>query len=155
MAVHLEPFCREDLEFVRGLRNGFRQYFFDTASIDPWQQEEWYKKYLLSDCLMWTVWWFNRKVGTISLTCLPNSWVITDGSMNSRVRIDSYEIGNLMLLPEYQGKGIMLESMRQLTAMNPLAVYMAQVKPDNAASLRLFKSAGFWRVPKKKKKVKK
>lgn len=135
MAVHLEPFSREDLEFVRGLRNGFRQYFFDTKPIDPWQQEEWYKKYLLSDCLMWIVWWYNRRVGVISITAtLPNT----------------YEIGNLMLLPEYQGKGIMLEAMRQLTAMNPKVFYVAYVKPGNSASLRCFKNAGFWRVPKKK-----
>jgi RimJ/RimL family protein N-acetyltransferase len=57
-----------------------------------------------------------------------------------------------MLLPPYQGRGIMQEALRQVTAMNTKAFYVAYVKSDNSASLRLFKQADFWRVPKKRRK---
>jgi RimJ/RimL family protein N-acetyltransferase len=146
MTVHLEPFCHEDLEFMRGLRNAHRKWFFNTKPVDPWQQEEWYLQYLASNVLFWTVWDNSTKVGIISRKPVLSVYLSGDGMTTV------YELGNLMLLPAWQGRGIMQEAMRLITIMSPYSFYIAHVKSDNAASLRCFKNAGFWRVPKGRKK---
>ena len=135
MAVHLEPLGPDDLEFVRCLRNHYREWFFDKRRIAPWEQDKWYYNYLKSTCLFWIIYYEDRPVGTIS---------------KAKRSDNVWEVGNLMLLPMYQGKGIMQEAMKQV--MLPGCFYVAYVRPNNAASLRLFKAAGFWRVPKKRRK---
>jgi len=139
MAVYLKPLSTEHLEFVRCLRNHYREWFFDKRRIGPWDQQEWYFKYLKSNCLFWVIYYEDRPVGTISRSKCTDF-------------LNVFELGNLMLLPPYQGRGIMQEALRQVTAMNTKAFYVAYVKSDNSASLRLFKQADFWRVPKKRRK---
>lgn len=136
MHVHLEPLGRQHLEFVRALRNSLRHWFFDSTPIARRAQEKWYREvYLKSSDLIWVIQCNGKNVGTISRkVSAPFNRVV-------------FEIGNLMLLPAYQGKGVMLEAIRLVTAIYPIAFYIAHVKDTNAASLRLFKRAGFWRVP--------
>ena len=138
MTPYLKPLEREHLEFVRALRNANRQWFFNTKPVTEEQQGEWYVKYLKSTMLFWVIYYDDRPVGTISQT------------PNPRLDMSFYEIGNLMLLPSYQGKGIMQKAIQSI--MKPNQFYTAHVKSNNTASLRVFKNAGFWRVPKKRSK---
>lgn len=134
MHVQLKPLRREDLDFLRELRNTLHDSFFDSHIITEAQQDIWYRfNYLVSNTVFWIIWKGKQRIGAISRTQIEHEWPL-------------YEIGNLMLLPEYQGQGIMLDAMQQLINCCLGAFYTAQVKPDNTASLRLFDKAGFWRT---------
>lgn len=142
MAIHLEPLDPSGLEFIRSLRNANRQWFFHSEPIDYKQHLAWYRKYLDSFNLFWVIWYEGVKVGSINRKFIKwtrDGWPI-------------YEIGNLMILPAYRKHGLMLDAMQMVTSLDKQAFYVAQVKPNNRASLALFKRAGFWRVPKSKRK---
>jgi RimJ/RimL family protein N-acetyltransferase len=65
--------------------------------------------------------------------------------------IQCVEIGNLMLESAYHGRGVMATALSKVRALySRNTIFIAHVKPTNRASLRLFESAGFWRVPPKR-----
>lgn len=96
-AIELRSITTEDLEFARAIRNHFRHCFVDDREISSAQQHEWYKR-IASDCdVDFRIIWLNDiRVGTISATQRKNL----------------VEIGNVAVLPEFQGRGIAAEAER-------------------------------------------
>jgi RimJ/RimL family protein N-acetyltransferase len=133
--ISLEQITRKHLEFVRKLRNENRQWFFNKRIISKAQQLEWYKHldHNFSIILLDGV-----PIGTISEHHVHNVEIL------HRTYVGIYEIGNLMLDKKHQGKGYMTEAIRQMTKRG--GFFVAFVKPENSASLKVFERAEFWRT---------
>jgi RimJ/RimL family protein N-acetyltransferase len=139
--ITIRPLTYWDTEYLRRLRNSQRKNFFDQRLVSDHEQQRWWTRYQYDPMLsMGTICMNNRPIGFFSIR------LIVTGSP-----FEVYEIGNLLLDPEYQGRGIMLEALELMNckATQP-AFWVAHVKPGNKASLRMFEKAGFWRVPKAK-----
>lgn len=140
MDIHLRPLTssHEDLEFVRNLRNVNRSYFFDSNWILDWQQHDWWLKMSKNPRYHFYLIEHNGfRIGTISkrhLFDIPFKKTITP----------VYEVGNLMLLYYYQGKGLMHTALAEF--QKEPAFFIAHVKSGNDSSTRVFEKAGFGRI---------
>lgn len=123
--MRLRPSEQRDLDRIRELRNRNRCWFFDDREISAEEQRQWFASLGERGVCFYVIEEDERIVGTISVTTTP------DGS----------EIGNLILDDDYRGRGLMTRAVRELIA-EP-GVYFARVKPDNEASLDVFRRAGF------------
>jgi RimJ/RimL family protein N-acetyltransferase len=123
--MQLRPLAEADLEFVRTLRNANRQFFFTGAEISPEQQRQWFRLLPSRPIDFFVIEHNGAAVGTISAKRSPD-WI---------------EIGNLLLVREAQGQGLMRQAVNQLTAAP--GRYFSEVKPDNRKSLAVFAAAGF------------
>lgn len=130
--LQLKLITENDLEFVRQLRNANRKWFFDSQEISPEQQKKWFKSLYSGDLRFrfYIIWLDDQRAGTVSRKYLKQ---------------DVTEIGNLMLIPEAQGKGIMTDVIRKLRVRDN-HFYIAFVKPSNKKSLAVFERAGFARI---------
>ncbi len=135
--INLRPITGDhlDLEFVRNLRNANRAYFFDQSWVLDWQQHEWYTKISKNPHYRFYIIEHNGfMIGTISRRHLFDIEF-------KKKPTPVYELGNLMLLYHYQGKGLMhatITLMRQERAF-----FIAHVRTGNTASTRVFEKAGF------------
>ncbi len=123
--VRLRPITADDLESVRLLRNANRHAFFDDREISIDDQRRWFERLPERPVRFLVIELEHRVIGTIS--------VANTGA--------GKEIGNLVLDPQYRGRGIMGWAVAQLTAEPGL--YLAEIKVDNAASQKVFAAAGF------------
>ena len=136
--ISLRLITKQDLEFVRQLRNANRRYFFDTKVVTKKSQQEWWSRYLDSHGhLFYIICHNNIPIGTIAESSLGT---VQAGNVVHGL----FEVGNLMLNRDAQGKGYMTEALRQLTARG--GFFVAFVKPRNTASLKVFERGEFWRV---------
>jgi RimJ/RimL family protein N-acetyltransferase len=127
--MHLRLLARADLEAVRLLRNNCREAFFDSREIDAGQQVAWFERLDRASVSFFVIEEDGVVVGTVSVTDRP----------------DAREVGNLTLHPSCRGRGLMRQAVVQLTALP--GCYVAEIRPDNARSLRVFRAAGFVEEP--------
>lgn len=114
-----------DLDRVRELRNRNRRWFFDAGEIDSEQQRAWFAALARKPVAFYVIEEDDHVAGTISITESD----------------EGREVGNLILDERYRGRGLMREAVRQLTS-EP-GRYVAEVMPENEASLAVFREAGF------------
>ena len=106
-------------EFIRQLRNmdGVKQGFINQQYITADQHQDFMKKYF--DCFF---------------VCVNNQQPVGYvGVINDDIRVATH--------PDYQGQGVGVFMINQITKKYPLAV--AKIKLQNEASLRLFEKCGF------------
>ncbi|HYB95511.1 MAG TPA: GNAT family N-acetyltransferase [Vicinamibacterales bacterium] len=123
--MRLRALTTDDLEAVRRLRNDNRHAFFDDREISADDHRRWFERLSDRPITFYVLEEDSRVVGTISVTQTPHG----------------REIGNLVLDREFRGRGLMRQAVLQLTS-EP-GTYVADVKPDNHASLSVFNAAGF------------
>ena len=133
--ISLRLITKNDLEFVRGLRNQNRRSFFYTKSITKSQQQGWFNA-LNYD--FYIIWLGDERIGTISEHAIVNI------PLTTKRYCGLFEVGNLMLSKEYQGRGYMTEAMRHLTKRG--GFFVAFVKTSNKASIKVFERGEFWEV---------
>lgn len=125
MDVRLRFLTADDLETVRQLRNANRHSFFDDREISAEDQRRWFERLPERPVRFMVIELDQRVIGTIS---------VAETSVGK-------EIGNLILDPQYRGRGIMRRAVEQLT-VEP-GRYVAEIKVDNQPSQRVFAAAGF------------
>jgi len=125
MNIRLRPLTADDLETVRRLRNANRHAFFDDREISAEDQRRWFERLPERPIRFMVIELDQRVIGTIS---------VAETSAGK-------EIGNLILDPQYRGRGIMSQAVAQLT-VDP-GRYVAEIKADNEPSQRVFAAAGF------------
>jgi RimJ/RimL family protein N-acetyltransferase len=123
--MRIRPLTKDDLETVRRLRNDSRDAFFDNREISAEDQARWFERLRDRPVAFYVLEVDGRVVGTISIT----------------ETAAGREIGNLVLDPAYRGRGLMQSAVAQLTT-EP-GSYVAEVKPGNEPSLRVFTSTEF------------
>ena len=123
--MRLRRLAEGDLEFVRLLRNANRQFFFTDTEISADEQRAWFRLLGSKPIDFFIIEEDGAPVGTISAKRSPG-WI---------------EIGNLLLTPEAQGRGLMRQAVRELTAAP--GRYFSEVKPDNRKSVAVFEATGF------------
>jgi RimJ/RimL family protein N-acetyltransferase len=123
---------REDIDVVYGWRNdpSTRELMFDTDEIQ-----------LDTHRAFWN-WRFYA-------TENADAWIIIDGDERVGViRIDPEEEGHqvdLIVAPQYRGKGIGTEALKLFDKERPMnwIPLIAWIKPENIASKKAFRNAGF------------
>lgn len=139
MTITLRLLEHRDINLLRELRNASRQHFFNTRIITKEQQGQWWEDYMgHPDFVMYAIQSGPTVVGFISVRTIEYH-LVDDWA--------ACEVGNLLVAPAYRGQGVMTQALCELRRLWPGCFWVAHVKPSNAASLRLFKKAGFWRVP--------
>ena len=118
--VSLIPVTEEDLEYIRELRNKFKESFVYNRDISPEQQQIWWKKYCERPRDEYTFYVLRSKtgerMGTTSLT---------------KVKENVYEFGNNILDDQFQGKGYFREVYQQALRILGDNTLMATVLPGN------------------------
>lgn len=138
MSITLRPLYGPDLEDLRQWRNISRDSFFDSSIIETHDEQ--------------LLWFWNRYLNgagpRIYTVCMGTTIRVGFIGFKRLSRYDAplqvVEVGPLITDPKYRGQGIMTGAfryMRRLFQKNTL--WVAHVKPDNHASLRLFEKAGF------------
>ena len=123
--MQLRKIAAADLEFVRRLRNANRHFFFSDAEISAEQQLAWFQSLGSKPIDFFVIEEAATPVGTISAKH-SSGWT---------------EIGNLLLTPEAQGRGLMRQAVSKLTSAP--GRYFSEVKSDNRKSLAVFEATGF------------
>lgn len=123
--VRLRLLTADDLETVRQLRNANRHAFFDDRETSVEDQRRWFERLAQRPVRFMVIELDERVIGTIS---------VAETSAGT-------EIGNLILDPQYRGRGIMRRAIEQLT-VEP-GRYVAEIKAANEPSQRVFAAAGF------------
>ena len=119
--IKLEPITEDDLEYIRLLRNKFKDAFFYKREITKDQQAIWWDKYLAKSREAYTFYVVrlkstNERIGTTSLT---------------RVKEGVYEFGNNILDTSYQGKGYFREVYQTVLGILGDNTLMARVDESN------------------------
>jgi RimJ/RimL family protein N-acetyltransferase len=119
--VRLDPVTKDDLEYIRELRNRYRTSFVYQREITPEQQQAWWQKYSARPRDEYTFYVIRQKatderMGTTSLT---------------KVREGLYEFGNNILDEAYQGKGYFREVYQKALEILGNNTLMATVLPEN------------------------
>lgn len=134
--MELKVITEKDLEFVRNLRNSYRQWFFNNEIVTPEAQLDWYNNHQ-TNYLGFYIIWDSERIGTLSVRDCPFNpdWPIDcpDGKL--------IEIGNLMIDPNLARQGVMAMAITQL--MEKSCNYIAFVKNNNYKSANLFRKLGF------------
>ena len=125
MNLRLRPLTADDLETVRQLRNANRHAFFDDREISAEDQRRWFERLPARPVQFMVIEFDQCVIGTIS---------VAETSAGK-------EIGNLILDPQYRGRGIMRQAVEQLTVEPGRC--LAEIKADNEPSQRVFAAAGF------------
>src|SRR5690349_18055177 len=98
--VTLRSLEKDDLSWVRELRNKNREYFFDNNLVTKEQQEKWFKAL---DYPFYIIEYNGNPAGTIGIK-KNNTYI---------------EIHNVLIDEIYRGKGILKEVMRLLEEKYP------------------------------------
>lgn len=134
--IDLKPIDMNDIEWLRKIRNQYRDSFYSRDEITPQQQRSWYIRYQEeSTDQMFIIKDKNgEQIGTIALY-----------NMNMSDR--SAEIGRIVLLEDYRSQGYMEEALRLVVnyGFNRLRLYRLKVSTylDNAAAIGLYNKVGF------------
>ena len=118
--MELKLITKADLEWARKARNAYRQYFTSQEIISRKQQREWFTRHKDSFFIIW----INKKrAGTVSIS-------------------EKNEIGNVLLLKEYEGKGIFKQVLKLIEAAFSQHLFL-DVKADNKHAIEVYKKLGF------------
>jgi RimJ/RimL family protein N-acetyltransferase len=119
----------EDLEWLRQLRNRYREAFFKTGEITPDQQWIWFST------RPWTdehyVIMADKPIGYFAFVS-PNPELPVFQTAPGRGRIRY--LNSLLVVPEWHGKGVMTSMVKPL--ISEAMSYVGYVREGNAASLR-------------------
>lgn len=138
--VSLKPIGAGDIEWLRSVRNKYRDSFYSRDEISPLQQRAWYDRY--AECntdLMFIIQdKQGEKVGTIAL-------------YNIKMDDRSADVGRIIILDEYRGEGYMEEALNLLVehAFKRMRLFKIKVSTylDNAAAIGLYSKVGFESLP--------
>ena len=118
--MELKLITKADLEWARKARNAYRQYFTSQEIINPKQQKKWLTQHKERFFIIW----INKKrAGTVSVS-------------------KENEIGNILLLKHYQGKGIFKQVLRSIETVFGQHLFL-EVKADNKHAIQVYKKFGF------------
>ncbi|MEO8678748.1 MAG: GNAT family N-acetyltransferase [Vicinamibacterales bacterium] len=126
----LDKIGREDLEFLRQLRNAERRWFFDRAEVTPEAQVIWFERMRLDQSNHW----YLVRVDQAPAGCFS---IKEDGDAGAEVR-------SILLSPAFRGRGVMTTAIT--AAMDQLGHhlrYFAEIIPENNESIKLFTRLGF------------
>ena len=128
--VRLDTIREDDLEFLRRLRNGEREWFFDSSEISAEGQRAWHASLARHP----ETHWYMVRAGNAPAGCFS---IRVGGDGRAEVR-------GILLSPEFRGQGVMTTAIRAAMAeLGPHLRYFAEILPANAASLNLFARLGF------------
>ena len=116
--IELRLITTKDLEWARRIRNNNRQYFFDQEIITKKKMDKWFLEHTSKFFIIWVD---KKRIGTIS--------------------VNTKELGNVLILPEYRKKGIFTKVM-QIVKSNYYVLYL-HVKSDNLEAIKAYKKVGF------------
>lgn len=127
--MRLSKITKDDLDFVRSLRNASKSAFFFDQEVTAEQHQAWYQKIHSSpDVCFWIISIGVIRIGTVSLTR----------------HSDTAEFGNVLIAESMRHKGFARDALRML--IYPQQRFTARIRPDNLASKGLFSSLGFTQV---------
>ena len=118
--LELKLITRTDLEWARKARNEYRQYFISQKTISSKQQQEWFARYNGSFFIIWVD---KKRAGTISVS-------------------KDNEIGNVLILEPYQGKGIFKQVLKLIEKKFGQHLFLV-VKSENKHAIKVYKKMGF------------
>lgn len=132
---NLQLLGRDDIEWLRTLRNSCRDSFFNAGEITPEQQETWFRRSPWGD-ERWVIWDRSVRVGYFSIQA-PNPELPIFPSDGRPVRY----LSNLLVSADYRGQGVIQEARHVLDTYTN--VYVGYPQVTNAASLRSCIKMGF------------
>lgn len=118
--MELKLITKEDLEWARKARNAYRQYFTSQEIINRKQQEKWFTQHKGSFFIIWVD---KKRAGTVSIS-------------------EENEIGNVLLLKQYEGKGVFKQVLKLIEALFGQHLFL-EVKADNKHAIEVYKKLGF------------
>jgi RimJ/RimL family protein N-acetyltransferase len=126
--IELRKVTREDITYIYNLRNNekIRQMFFDTKPLSKKGNESYWDNRIREKKVSYIVLKMKNPIGFVKLDYCDME--------------KSNYIG-VIIHPLYQGKGYAKEVVNQLKEKHKNL--KAKIKPNNLASLNLFKSCGF------------
>lgn len=137
--IKLKEITKDDLEFVKNLRNKNKDKFFSKMHFTSAGQERWWAAYETqrgteqSD-FTYIIWLDDiTRVGMVAIYNID--WCMKDA-----------EIGRTLLDIQYRGKGYMLEAMTQLLDLVKswsLKTLRLEVYAENEEAIRLYERIGF------------
>ena len=125
------------------LRNLCREAFFDSRLLTEEDQRLWWKQYTRSHPLYQV-----HSIHYSPNTCSPRLiGFLSARWLNIPCDFRVWEVGNLMMDPDFRGRGFMNHALHLLWKDLGKPIFIAHVQESNASSLRFFEKAGFWTVP--------
>jgi len=116
-----------DLDWARKLRNKNRKAFFNSATINQNEMENWFRGiWSTSEPDFYIIWLGDERVGTISAQKV--------GKLT--------KIGNVIIAEEYRARGILKEVLKLITKLYTKN-FELEVKADNKFAADVYKALGF------------
>lgn len=108
--------------------SGIRKYFKQTA-IPTWPEHcKWFENTLKrADKTLYIINHDGNDIGTLRL---------------DEIELNKYEV-SILISPQAQGKGIGVAALSNITELKKHGTFIAEVRPDNLASINAFTRAGF------------
>ena len=126
MIFDIRCLTKQDLEWLRRLRNESSKNFFTTAQITPADQERWYHNKPSGDA-RWVIVDGETSVGYFSIESPRADLPIFPTDL--RVRY----LNSLLVDPDHRGRGV-IQTARMVFA--PSIAYVGYVREGNASSLK-------------------
>jgi RimJ/RimL family protein N-acetyltransferase len=135
--IKLRLITKDDIEWLRTIRNQYRDHFFTHDVITPEQQRRWYQAYADStgrDYMYIIELPDGTKIGTIALYNI---------NMSDRTA----DLGRILLREEYWNHGIMEKAINMVLnlAFNSMRLFKVRIATflDNAGAIALYHKCGF------------
>ncbi len=108
--------------------SGVRKYF-RQAAIPTWPEHcKWFEDTLKrADRALYIINHDGNDIGTLRL---------------DEIELNKYEV-SILITPQAQGKGIGVAALSKITELKKHGMFIAEVRPDNLASINAFTKAGF------------
>ncbi len=133
MSYDIRPLSEQDLNWLRFLRNGCRENFFDTREVTEEGQREWFSN-LSKHQDYFIIWEGEERVGCFAFVPVPTDLPLCETDKPLRY------LASVMVDPAHRGKGIFQEIKRKL---DPETAYMGYVRDGNMGSLKACLKLGF------------
>lgn len=134
--LHVAPLWPADLEFLRTLRNGDRQNFFQTTEITPDQQAQWYASLQLGREQHFILRLGFTRIGSFAFIPPKPDLPIPPGFDPDR----TIYLSACMLAPEHRGRSLLATAVRPWLA--PPWLYVGYVRVGNTSSVRFCEKIG-------------
>jgi len=122
----LQLLHRDDLEWLRNLRNDSRENFFNTAEISPAQQAEWFRTIPYGDT-RWVIWDRQIRCGYFSIEHTKPDLPIFPSEK------PVWYLNALLVDPAQRGRGVIQAA---ADAFDGMLSYVGYVREGNEPSLR-------------------
>ena len=130
--IYFSPLTQGDLEYVRLLRNRFKEAFVYQKDITKEQQEEWFKKYSQQERKDYTIFVLKLKEDNQSI------------GMTSFLKVgDTFELGNNIIDTPFQGRGYFSEVYRLMKKEVGNEKIFATILPGNEHMIKVYEKLGF------------